>query len=198
MYRLLESIRVENGAAGNVQLHQQRVNASCQELFGKLPSWQIAGVLAELKLPVEGLHKLRIGYDADRAECTVTPYTIRPVSSLKLVNDDVGVDYRHKFEDRRKLDILFDRREDKDDILIVQNGMVTDTSYANIVLSSKGKWYTPQHCLLDGVMRQRLISKGAVEPVRIGVDDVKAFEQFRLINALLRFEAMSSDVSNIS
>ena len=75
-----------------------------------------------------------------------------------------------------------------DDILITQNGMITDTSYSNVVLSDGIRYYTPKTYLLNGTCRQRLIAEGKVIPIDISVDDLFSFKELFLINAMLDLE----------
>jgi 4-amino-4-deoxychorismate lyase len=197
MFPLLESIRIADGKIENLAAHQSRVEQSCKQLYLKPPSWQIGALVKNAQLPGTGIHKLRIVYDQEHAEWTVSPYTIKPVVTLKVVVAD-DVRYSHKFADRTVLDGLYAQRGEKDDILIVKDGMVTDTSYANIIFRRKGKWYTPTTHLLNGTMRQWLISRGVVEAIPISCESLPDFEEFNLINAMLRMDASPSDVSNIS
>ena len=64
----------------------------------------------------------------------------------------------------RRSDKLMELRGDKDDILIIKNGKVTDTSYANVVLSDKeGKCITPNSTyLLHGTRRASLLKSGKI------------------------------------
>ena len=73
--------------------------------------------------------------------------------------------YRLFFQEHRqkKLNSLFQIRQDKDDILIVKNGLLTDTSIANIALYDGNDWYTPLHPLLKGTKRAELLDKGVLK-----------------------------------
>lgn len=197
MSLLLESIRVADGKIGNILAHQYRIEQACQNLYLKKPKWRIENIVDPASVPTTGIYKLRIVYDWEHAEWSITPYTIKPVASLKLVTAD-NITYQYKFADRANLNELYARRVEKDDILVIKNGMVTDSSYANIIFSKKNKWYTPVTCLLNGTMRQHLIKSGTVEAIPIAATDVWYFDQFRLVNAMLRMDAPASDVSNIS
>jgi 4-amino-4-deoxychorismate lyase len=103
------------------------------------------------------------------------------------VTDD-DIDYRFKYADRRRLQSLFARRGDCDDVLIVRNGLLTDTSYCNIVLYDGQDWWTPDTPLLPGTARQRLLDEGLIRERRIRVEDLPRFEHIRLINAMLPWE----------
>ena len=44
---------------------------------------------------------------------------------------------------RKNLEKLFLKKDDADDIIIVKNNFITDTSIANIALYNGGNWHTP-------------------------------------------------------
>jgi 4-amino-4-deoxychorismate lyase len=188
MSRLIETIRVAGGKLENSSYHFKRMK--------KLPlNWHPEEILA-IDLPGEGVHKLRITYDRDHFIHTITPYTIRPVRSLKLVVNNKIV-YDHKYEDRGELDEMFNRREDCDDVLIVKNDLVTDVSYANIIFKKDSQWFTPDSFLLNGTMRQFLLDNRHISEARITPGDLSQYSHFKLINAMLRDEAPESQVLNI-
>jgi 4-amino-4-deoxychorismate lyase len=80
------------------------------------------------------------------------------IESLKLVEDNT-ISYRHKYSDRSHLLELMNMRGDCDDILIVKDGYITDTSFSNIVFFDGDKWVTPARPLLRGTMRESLLTK---------------------------------------
>ena len=65
------------------------------------------------------------------------PYVMRRIRSLRLVNGD-GVDYRYKSTDRSVFARLLEKRGECDDVLIVRDGWVTDTSFTNVVFEDAG------------------------------------------------------------
>jgi 4-amino-4-deoxychorismate lyase len=188
MSRLIETIRVTEGKSENIDYHLRRMRITSLR-------WSPEEIL-EIGLPPRGVHKLRILYDADGFEQSITPYTIRPVRSLKVVVDD-NIVYDHKYEDRSALNQMFNQREDCDDVLIVKNGLVTDTSYANIIFYKDGKWFTPDSFLLKGTMRQYLLDHNKISEVRIALSDINRYTHFKLINAMLRDDAPQSEILNI-
>ncbi len=106
----------------------------------------------------------------------------RVIRSLQLVNAD-NFDYSHKFADRSRFDIL-SKNIKADEILIVKNGFLTDTTYANIVFKDKtGHWVTPSTPLLAGIKRAQLLAENKIEAVDLRPKDVSKFVEARLINA---------------
>jgi 4-amino-4-deoxychorismate lyase len=74
---------------------------------------------------------------------------------------------------------------------------VTDSSYSNILFKRGKHWYSPWSVLLKGTMRAQLLERDQVREEEIRIEDIKTFETFKLINAMLEFEGPEIDVSNI-
>jgi 4-amino-4-deoxychorismate lyase len=107
------------------------------------------------------------------------------------------ISYDFKYKDRRTIDRLYELRNGSDDILIVKRGMVTDTSYCNIVFKKGKHWYTPWSALLKGTQRQKLLEREKIKEEEISASDIKNFDTFKLINALLEFEGPELSVDKI-
>jgi 4-amino-4-deoxychorismate lyase len=76
-------------------------------------------------------------------------------------------------------------RGDCDEIILVKNGLITDTSYSNLAFFDGVQWYTPEHPLLNGVRRQALLKQKRVREKRITPDELGSFVKLSLINAML-------------
>ena len=196
MSRLIESIRLNDGAFSRLELHQARIHNSFRQVYKSNPAWKLDTFLEDQKIPVKGLYKCRVIYDEKTTYVEFVPYQAKPIGTLKLVAAD-AIDYRHKWEDRAQLNALFTQRGDCDDILIVNKGLITDTLYANIVFGKNGMWVTPQSHLLPGVMRQYLLEMGVIEKRVITQQTFREYDQFKLINAMLEFDSPAIDVSKI-
>lgn len=181
--KLLETIKVVNGCFQNLDAHLRRMKQSGNELFGKTPSF----ILHNSDIPADmrkGIVKCRIVYGPDVTEISYSPYIPKRVSSLRMVYCD-DIDYHLKYADRSVFDCLLELRAGCDDILIVRNGFVTDTSYSNLAFSDGKSLYVPETYLLNGCKRRLLIETGMAREVPITPDDVKSFEKAYLINAML-------------
>jgi 4-amino-4-deoxychorismate lyase len=165
-------------------------------LFGEEHWFVLEDFLLHLKRPEAGLYKCRVTYDDRSKDVQFIPYEAKVIRSLRLVQGN-GIEYEHKYTDRKGIDDLFTLRRDCDDILIVNEDRVTDSSYSNIVFKRKNNWYTPWSVLLKGTMRQNLLEWNNIIEEDIFVDDIKNFESFKLINAMLGFAGPEIDVSNI-
>lgn len=196
MCRYIETIRVVDGHVCNLAYHEQRMNRTRREVLGMMDRLRIADLLESVSLPM-GCSKLRFVYDREGIhDLTCTPYAPRQINSLHLLCDN-GISYPYKAEDRSVLDRLKKRQGDCDEILIVRNGHLTDTSYSNIVLYDGRQWFTPSTPLLCGTMRQSLLDSGRIREREINVADLTHYQQISLINAMIPLGEVVLPVSRI-
>jgi len=186
MCLLIETIRIEGGELQNIAFHNERFNRSRKELFG---IGRESALEALINLPStlpSGRIKCRVVYSREIISITFSPYTIKKIKSLQIVEDN-SIDYAFKFHDRKHFD---DLRQNiiADDILIVKNGIITDTSYANIVFRDGNKWITPASPLLCGTMRSKLIQEGKIQCVELRKQDLRFFKSAGIINAMIGLE----------
>jgi 4-amino-4-deoxychorismate lyase len=196
MSLLIESIKLLNGEFHNVSGHERRMKRSLLSLFGSTRSIDLKSFLSEGDFPREGLYKCRVLYDATILEKSFAPYEPRSVNRVKSVRDDM-ISYDFKFADRTHINRLFNLRGDCDDVLIIRQGKVTDCSYANIAFRKGREWFTSDSPLLQGTMRQKLIAENKIAVREIREGDIRSFDSFKLINAMLEFDCPEIEVSEI-
>ncbi|MDD4002503.1 MAG: aminotransferase class IV [Bacteroidales bacterium] len=193
--RFIESLKVVGGEFMNIELHQQRIDIS-----SKIFSINKKIVLKDINIPKSNndlVQKCRILYSNDDLIISFSEYKQRKIESLKLVFDD-SIDYSFKFEDRQPLKQLYDKREDCSDIIIVKNGLLTDTSFSNIILFDGENYFTPNSFLLNGTMRQKLLSDKRIIEKEIKYDELSNYNRIILINALNSIEDnLSIKIENI-
>ena len=195
MSLLFETIRICNGEPFNLVLHEQRLNLSRRKLFGSTGGISLA---RHIRIPDgcrSGAYRCRVIYEESIISTEFMPYLPASVRTIKIVTAD-DIDYSLKYLDRTCLTGLIDRNA-ADDVLIVKNGRVTDTSYSNIVFTDGRQWLTPDTPLLRGTMREKLLLEGTIKEERITADDLNRFTHFRLINAMLEFNAPLLPIKNI-
>jgi 4-amino-4-deoxychorismate lyase len=191
--KLLETIKFENGKFANIELHQERINRSWIDLYGSENKIDLVSVLemfqanSQKSYTNHKIYKCRIVYSKTIQSIELLPYTLPKIKSLKLVLDD-SINYNFKFENREKINQLFAKRENCDDILIVKNGLITDTSFCNILFFNGKKWLTPEKPLLKGIKRQLLIDSEIAETANISFSDLHNFTKARLVNAMIGFD----------
>ena len=196
MSRLIESIRLLDGKFYNLFYHQQRMNHACMMLFDSSDFIDLNKVLEKANPPEKGLYKCRVVYDDHTATVEFVPYTPASIKTLRVV-ESADISYEYKFRDRAGLDALYSMRGECDDILIVKEDQVTDTYFANIVFKNNEGWCTPESTLLKGTMRQSLLDNKKIREERITKQDIRYFQRFKLINAMLGFEGPEQDIANI-
>ena len=197
MSLLFETIRLEDGVFMNLEYHNLRFNRSREAHFG-LKEWlSLENLLVVPSDCKTGIYKCKVSYSSNVDEIEIIPYQKRAIDSLKLVEDNT-ISYNHKYSDRTHLLELMTRRGDCDDILIVKDGYITDTSFSNIVFFDGEKWVTPARPLLRGTMRESLLKRNLIGEENITVDDLNKIKEARLINAMLPLETGTAiQVENI-
>lgn len=179
MEKFLETIKAKDGVVYNIEYHQNRYGGS-------------RNLLDYLNPPNDGLYRCRVVYDDNSIEVTYHPYQKRVIKSLKLVYDD-AITYDKKSLNRTKLDALFEQKGFCDDVLIVKDSLITDTTIANVAfLSTDGIWYTPKTPLLKGTTRARYLDKGLLKEADISPNDLENFKKVALLNAMIDFDIISS------
>lgn len=182
--KYLETIKVLDRKAYNLDCHQSRVDRTIGE--GRLDLYSL------IKPQESGLLRCRILYDEESASVEYIPYIKREIKKLKLVFDD-SIEYSKKYEDREHINKLFEQREECDDVLIVKDGLITDTSIANIAFFDGDIWLTPKLPLLEGTMRAKLLEEKKIFATYISYKDVSKFQKIALMNAMIDFDIITSD-----
>jgi 4-amino-4-deoxychorismate lyase len=197
MSLLFESIRLFNGEFENLPYHQTRMDHARQDFLGLPDTLSLRNFLSKQEKPTSGLFKCRVEYGQQINQVEFVPYHLKEIKTLKLVEGG-SIDYRFKLSDRSAIIALFNLRENCDDVLIVKNGLVTDSSYCNMVFRKGNSWITPSTPLLKGTMRQKLLDEGKIVEEEIRVDQILVFDAFTLINAMVGWPAGEMDVRVIS
>ncbi len=197
MCLLLESIKVKDKVLQNIDFHNERLNRARFELLNCKREIDLS---KEIYLPEtlsSEVYKCRVLYGKQIELIEFQPYLLKPVQTLKIVEAN-HVDYAYKFADRTHLEQLKSNLSLYQDILIVKNHCVTDTSYANIVFFDGKNWLTPDTPLLRGTKRSQLLQKQIIQESRITVKDLPHFQYAKIINAMIDLEESPTiSMSNI-
>lgn len=197
MFPLLETIKVSEHGPENLPNHQQRMDASYAEFYGGMNPFYLESICKNLHAQTGKLIKCRILYGAKNYQMQTSDYHPAKLQRLKLVHAD-SLDYHLKYAERSELNKLLEQKAGCDDILIVRNGLITDTSYANIAFLRNGQWITPATPLLKGTKRQLLLDGQIITEGNISLQELALFECFRVFNSMLDFqEQQSLDIENI-
>jgi 4-amino-4-deoxychorismate lyase len=189
MCQLFETIKCSDGKLFNMEFHQARFEKACREFFGFSTHIILIESIEIPEFAKTGLFRCRVTYSKQIDKIEFISHQYREIKSLKLVEDD-EIDYRFKFDNRERLNLLFEKRGTCDDIIIVKNGLITDSSYANIIFFDGVKWWTPDSSLLEGTQRAKLLRENKISACRIAYKDISKYKKAGLINALNNFEEM--------
>lgn len=197
MFPLFETICIDNGRLQNLEWHQRRYWNSFRTMYGESPSGSIADNIVVPEEYCSGMYKLRISYNKKSTNVEYQRYSIKKISTLQLTEDN-EICYDLKYSNRNRLEDLFGNRNDCDDILIVKNGVITDSSYCNIVLFDGNDWVTPSSPLLKGTARERLLEQKIIREGDIRPKDLVKYICFKLVNAMRDFNIVEeSNIKNI-
>lgn len=112
-------------------------------------------------------------------------YKRREIKSFKLLESDI--DYSKKYLDRSELDDIFLEKDRADEVIIIKNSLVSDTSIANIAIYDGTNWLTPKEPLLEGTTRRRYIKEAYIIEKDINVDMLMSAKKIALMNAMVDF-----------
>jgi 4-amino-4-deoxychorismate lyase len=194
---LLESIFIKNGEIQNLAFHQARLEASLKELYPKARPINLHEEI-ETQYARFAEVKCRILYTSKITGMEFLAYERKIISTLQVV--ETQMDYSHKYENRTEIIELADsQKKQANDILMLKNGLITDSSYANILFKTPNKeLLTPALPLLPGTMRAKLLAEQKIKPATIAISDLSNFTHFALVNAFWDLDAVSwQPVENI-
>ncbi len=204
MYRFIETLKIENRKICSPVYHISRFLKTIEIFFPESDPPDLEGtVTAEFNryclkhnnTPSSTL-KCRIIYSEKIESVEFIPYEMKQIRNLKTVSCD-RIDYSYKYSDRADINSLMESREGCDDILIIKNNMVTDSSFSNVVFFDGEKYLTPDKPLLRGTKRQKLIDEKIIIETKITADDIRHFEYATLINAMIDLDTVKITVDNV-
>ncbi len=195
--QFVETLKIKDGKLLAVDCHQERMERTIRHFFpsqaASVPLLERIVVADECK----GVCKARVIYGAHGVEKVgYAPYLMRKIGSLQVVVDD-RITYDFKTTDRRCLNALLAKRGECDDIIIIKQGLVTDTSFTNLAVYDGRRWMTPRHPLLFGTKRAYLVEKGIVDETDLTLDDLIKSLKVSLFNAMIDFGEMEVDRAKI-
>lgn len=183
MYQFIETIKIKNGKFQNLFFHLQRMKNTIMNFFKKDLIFNIDNLQIP-KIYRDNLVKCRIIYSSEIEQIEFSNYEIKKINKLKIIEDN-NIEYDYKFLNRQRLEYLYNLRNDCDEIIISKIGLITDTSYSNIVFEKNGKFYTPNTPLLKGTKRAYYLQKKIIIPITISIDNLFEYENIRLINSMI-------------
>ena len=196
MCRFVESIQLNDGVFKRLELHHKRVRKAMLDYYPKVKVFNLIESLSRTTFPTEGLYKCRVVYDSEIRKIEYMPYIRREIRSLRLMVTKME-SLQYKKEDRNRLNAAFELRGDCDEVLLVKNGLLTDTSFTNIALFDGLNWYTPRIPLIYGVNRTELVEKRLLIEKDIPPSELEEYQRISLFNAMNEFGSIELDISSI-
>jgi len=195
MCRFLETIQFAQGRHLNLDGHQARVNETFQQFFPGVSPFVLREVLLKSEIPEgDGKYKCRLVYDEQVQQLEYLPYSLPPITSLRLVSTTMESSVC-KSADRTEYNRAFALRGECDDVLLIRAGLLTDTSYCNIALWDGTTWVTPLTPLLYGTRRADLLRQKAIVEKDISVGEIFRYQKIRLFNALIGFGELEFEIT---
>jgi 4-amino-4-deoxychorismate lyase len=196
MSQFVESIRLQDGVFVRMNYHQSRVEEAFRFAFPEQKAFHLGDTLLATAFPTQGLYKCRVLYDTHIRDIQFQPYHKRNVQTLKVIETTLPT-VPYKLRDREELNRLFDLRGKCDDVLLVRDGLITDTWTSNVALYDGKQWYTPRNPVLLGTHRSFLIDEGILTERDIHISDLNSYHSLSLVNAMLDLGELIVPVANI-
>ncbi len=182
MSLFFETVKVENGKIFNLKEHNLRLNKTIKDIYKKRDSIDISKYI---EIPDNSSYRYKIIYSSKIEDVSYQIYRAKEFNSFRFIKSDII--YPYKSVNREKIDNLFQKRDGCDDIILVKDGLVQDTSIANIAIYDGKKWYTPKKPLLCGTQRAKLLKSGLIIEKDLRVEDFKNIVSFAIMNSLIGF-----------
>jgi 4-amino-4-deoxychorismate lyase len=182
MCLLLETIKIMDGKIQNLPYHISRMNETVKALFHSCEDF--SNLVIDIPQNCrQGLYKCRIIYSTSIKEIEFLPYTKRAINKIIIIEDN-EISYPFKFADRSCFTKYTDTLNAGEEIIIVKNNLITDSSFSNIALWNGRYWVTPEKPLLHGTKRQQLLDENFIIEKPVSLTDFYTYQKISLINAM--------------
>ncbi len=179
--KYFETIKCDDYEVFNLDYHEKRV-ANTVALNLNLQDYVYP--------PSHELFRCKVIYSQDGIEdVQYFKYKKRDIKSFKIIVDD-NIDYSKKFLNRDSIERLFNKKDNADEIIIIKNGIVTDTSIANIAIFDEDNWVTSKIPLLKGSTRARLLENRTLFEKDITLEMLQNTKKIALMNAMIDFDVL--------
>lgn len=197
MSQFIETIRVEYGLLMTLRYHQERVDKTLKH-FNENHHVDLEQIVCSPEFSTIPVVKCRVLYDLNEIlSVEFIPYAIKLISSVSLVSVN-GKEYSFKYANRKWINELV-ASSGSDEIIMHDQHLIKDASYANLAFYDGHKWVTPAQPLLKGTRREQLINSNIIVPQDIYIDQLHLYKQVKFINAMMTWqESPSLDINNLS
>ena len=191
-----ESIKYINNNLFNIQFHLDRLNKTIKDKFGAECDVVTEADIFKPVVSDESVYKLRVVYADEIIYTEILPYKKPVINRLRIVVDN-NIDYSHKNLNRDEINNLKSHANSDEDIIIIKNGFVTDSSFSNLVFFDGKNFFTPSTPLLKGTYREKLLSENKIIEKEIKLEDIKNYESVSLINAFNNLGEIAISIEDI-
>lgn len=133
------------------------------------------------------LYRCRVSYTHEIEKIEFFKYELKHPHKIKIVEDN-SIDYSYKYENRSIFSGLVEQNIGFDDVIVSQNGLLTDATYSNLALFDGKYWITPKNYLLNGTKRAFLLDNYQIIEKEVKVSDLQNFTKIAFINAMRELE----------
>lgn len=191
-FRLIESLRLENGVYTLLERHLARLKASAGYFGFFCDQEDIRQALSDYAAKTLGLCKVRMLLASNGTVNISSELLMESEAALRVTISAIPVDSNdamryHKTTRRALLDIAKSSRPDCDEVLFInEHGQLTEGSYHNLVVKLDGQFVTPPLAcgLLPGVLREELLEKEKILEQVLSTEDLKHATEVWLINSV--------------
>lgn len=207
MRKFIETIKIKDGNYMLLDYHNKRLNDTVKCFFDKHGGYaDLKNILPDPAEYSNGVYKCRVVYSDCIEKIDITSYVPKNIKSLRLLTPEKAsgnmkqcrvIHYEFKYEDRACLDLFKSSLGKDEEPLFVINGLITDTSYSNIIFFDGIKWWTPDTYLLNGVKRRYLLENAIIWEKKIQESELCCFQKASLINAMLEPGDIELEIAEI-
>ena len=181
--KFFETIKCDDYEVYNLEYHKKRMSKTVGKNF----------LLEEYIYPNSGeLLKCKVTYtNDDIIDITYDKYVPKNIKKFKLIYDN-NISYKFKSFNREKINNHLLNKNSADEIIIIKNDLLTDTSIANIAILLDGIWITPAKPLLEGTTKNRYIDNNILIQKDISVEMLLKAKKIALLNAMIDFKIIDN------
>ncbi|MDO9234937.1 MAG: chorismate-binding protein [Aquabacterium sp.] len=198
-FRLLESLRLDQGDIPRRALHLQRLAASAQHFgwrWDEASGVEVNAALNQLQIQhPKGVHKIRLLLDVHGQVQAHASVLTGPDGDASSLLDVVLADHpmpeaddfiRHKTTQRQAYAPFAPTGGVFDTLMFNTRGELTEFTIGNLALKIDGLWYTPPLSagLLPGVMRRSLLEQATLHERTLTVSDLALAQGMALLNSV--------------
>lgn len=189
-YQFIESIYWKDKEMPLLPWHERRFKETQMAHFGLIIYPSLKKII-EKNIPTDydifQVYKVRVVYSEKFIGIEFQPYQKKKIEKLYLVENNT-IDYSYKYLNRTDLEKMKLPFQTNEEIIIVKEGLLTDTTFTNIALHNGKRWETPATPLFEGTQRSFLLEQNIIFPVDICVTDLNQYSRIRLFNAMVDWD----------